>query len=75
MMNNLYINEGDMVWLENVSLPSATFARFQPQSVDFLEITNPKALYPSSHFYRILVVHEIPYAQNLRIKALNFGFQ
>ena len=46
MMNNLYINEGDMVWLENVSLPSATFAKFQPQSVDFLEITNPKALYP-----------------------------
>lgn len=44
MMDNLYIREGDMVWLENVSLPSATFAKFQPQSVDFLEITNPKAL-------------------------------
>ena len=55
MMNNLYINEGDMVWLENVSLPSATFAKFQPQSVDFLEITNPKALYPpSSHYLAII---------------------
>ena len=44
-----------MVWLENVSLPSATFAKFQPQSVDFLEITNPKALYPSTHYLAIVV--------------------
>ena len=41
-----------MVWLENVNLPSATFAKFQPQSVDFLEITNPKALYP--YYYCML---------------------
>ena len=56
MMANLYIREGDMVWLENVNLPSATFAKFQPQSVDFLEITNPKALYP--YYYIIMCIKE-----------------
>ncbi|XP_069134813.1 ubiquitin recognition factor in ER-associated degradation protein 1-like isoform X1 [Argopecten irradians] len=44
MMKNLLLNEGDMVTVENVSLKVATFARFQPQSVDFLDITNPKAV-------------------------------
>ena len=34
-----------MVWLENVSLPNVTFPKFQPQSVDFLEITNLKIHY------------------------------
>lgn len=46
MMNNIYIQEGDLVWVENVTLPLATFAKFQPQTVDFLDITDPKAVYP-----------------------------
>ena len=33
-----------MIQVENASLPVATFSKFQPQSVDFLDITNPKAV-------------------------------
>ena len=46
MMNQLYIREGDIVVVKNVSLQLATFSKFQPQTVDFLDITNPKAVYP-----------------------------
>lgn len=30
--------------IKNVSLPKATFVKFRPQSVDFLDITNPRAV-------------------------------
>jgi ubiquitin fusion degradation protein 1 len=46
MMTNLLLEEGSLVQLENVSLPVATFAKFEPQSMDFLDISNPKAVYP-----------------------------
>ena len=48
MMKNLLLEEGDIVSIESVSLPAATFAKFQPQSVDFLDITNPKAVLENS---------------------------
>ncbi|XP_074641916.1 ubiquitin recognition factor in ER-associated degradation protein 1-like isoform X2 [Tubulanus polymorphus] len=44
MMRNLLLEEGGLVQLESVSLPIATFAKFQPQSTEFLDITNPKAV-------------------------------
>lgn len=44
MLRNLLLNEGAFVNIESASLPLATFSKFQPQSVDFLEITNPKAV-------------------------------
>ncbi|KAK7462006.1 hypothetical protein BaRGS_00037524 [Batillaria attramentaria] len=44
MMRNLLLDEGGLVQVENVSLSVATFAKFQPQSPDFLDITNPKAV-------------------------------
>ncbi|XP_076453007.1 ubiquitin recognition factor in ER-associated degradation protein 1-like [Babylonia areolata] len=44
MLRNLLLDEGDLVQVENVSLSVATFAKFQPQSPDFLDITNPKAV-------------------------------
>ncbi|XP_046360178.1 ubiquitin recognition factor in ER-associated degradation protein 1-like [Haliotis rufescens] len=44
MMRNLLLDEGGLIQIENVSLSVATFAKFQPQSVDFLDITNPKAV-------------------------------
>ncbi|CAC5400370.1 UFD1 [Mytilus coruscus] len=44
MMRNLLLNEGDLVEVENVSLKVATFTKFQPQSVDFLDIIYPKAM-------------------------------
>jgi ubiquitin fusion degradation protein 1 len=44
MMRNLLFDENDFVQVEYISLPIAKFAKFQPQSVDFLEISNPKAV-------------------------------
>lgn len=44
MMQNLLIEEGALVTVTNVSLPKATFVKLQPQSVDFLEISNPRAV-------------------------------
>lgn len=38
------LNEGDEVDVESVTLPIATFSKFQPLSSDFLDITNPKAV-------------------------------
>lgn len=48
MMRNLLLDEGHLVQIENVTLPVATFSRFQPQSPDFLDITNPKAVLENS---------------------------
>lgn len=44
MMRYLLLDEGDMINIENVSLPVATYSKFQPHSSDFLDITNPKAV-------------------------------
>ena len=44
MMKNLLVKEGEVIKVEYVKLPIATFAKFQPQSVDFLDISNPKAV-------------------------------
>jgi len=44
MMQNLLIEEGSLLTVRNVSLPKATFVKLQPQSVDFLEISNPRAV-------------------------------
>ncbi|XP_013184240.2 ubiquitin fusion degradation protein 1 homolog isoform X1 [Amyelois transitella] len=44
MMANLVLEEGALLQIESVSLPVATFSKFQPLSEDFLDITNPKAV-------------------------------
>ncbi len=44
MMQNLLIEEGSVITVTNVSLPKATLIKLQPQSVDFLEISNPRAV-------------------------------
>eukprot|EP00550_Attheya_septentrionalis_P003246 CAMPEP_0198288108 /NCGR_PEP_ID=MMETSP1449-20131203/6728_1 /TAXON_ID=420275 /ORGANISM="Attheya septentrionalis, Strain CCMP2084" /LENGTH=421 /DNA_ID=CAMNT_0043986211 /DNA_START=94 /DNA_END=1362 /DNA_ORIENTATION=+ len=44
MMQNLLIEEGALITVTNVSLPKATYVKLQPQHVDFLEITNPRAV-------------------------------
>ena len=46
MMRNLLLEEGGLLQVQSASLPVASYAKFQPQSVDFLDITNPKAVYP-----------------------------
>ncbi|CAF0820453.1 unnamed protein product [Didymodactylos carnosus] len=44
IMRHLLLEEGEPVECEYVTLPTARFVRFQPQSKDFLDITNPKAV-------------------------------
>lgn len=52
MMRNLLMEEGEVVHVENVSLKIGTFAKFQPQTSDFHDISNPKAVLENSlrHF-------------------------
>ena len=40
----LFIISGGLLQVESASLPVATFAKFQPHSTDFLDMTNPKAV-------------------------------
>ena len=56
MMNQLCIQDNDIITVQNVSLPLATYSKFQPQTVDFLDIHNPKAVYPT-------VYHNLFYVQ------------
>uniref|UniRef100_A0A6A7FRM7 Ubiquitin fusion degradation protein 1 homolog n=1 Tax=Hirondellea gigas TaxID=1518452 RepID=A0A6A7FRM7_9CRUS len=44
MMRNLLLDEGDSVQVQSVSVPVATFSKFEPQNVEFLDISNPKAV-------------------------------
>lgn len=44
MFRNLKLTEGDYVAVDSVALKVASFAKFQPQSTDFLDISNPKAV-------------------------------
>ncbi|CAD5226004.1 unnamed protein product [Bursaphelenchus xylophilus] len=44
MMEQLKLDEGDMCLIEYTRLPSATYAKFKPQSTEFLNISNPKAV-------------------------------
>lgn len=48
MMKNLLLKEGEIIQVQYTNLGIAKFAKFQPQSVDFLEITNPKAVLENS---------------------------
>lgn len=43
-MTNLLLEEGGIIDLESISLPVAAYVKIQPQSVDFLDISNPKAV-------------------------------
>lgn len=44
MMQNLMLAEGSIINVKNVSLPKATFVKLRPQSSEFLEISNPRAV-------------------------------
>jgi ubiquitin fusion degradation protein 1 len=44
MMQNLLLEEGGIITVTNISLPKATFVKLQPQHVDFLEISNHRAV-------------------------------
>ncbi|KAK3751781.1 hypothetical protein QZH41_013245 [Actinostola sp. cb2023] len=65
MMRNMLLEEGAFLEVESASLPVASFAKFQPQSCDFLDITNPKAVYPFS------VIGNRNYAVSVKKSACN----
>ncbi|KAF8947460.1 ubiquitin fusion degradation protein [Haplosporangium gracile] len=44
MMKTLALSEGDLVTAKSVGLPLGSFVKIQPQSVDFLDISDPKAV-------------------------------
>jgi ubiquitin fusion degradation protein 1 len=44
LMQNLLVPEGGMITIRNANLPKGTYVKFQPQSSDFLAISNPKAV-------------------------------
>lgn len=44
LMQNLLVSEGGMITIRNANLPKGTFVKFQPQTSDFIKISNPKAV-------------------------------
>lgn len=48
MMQTLQLNEGDPVRLTGTELPKGKFVKLQAQSVDFLQVSDPKAVYVNS---------------------------
>jgi len=50
MMQLLLLEEGEMLVVENVSLPQGTFVKFQPHESAFMETSNPKAMCVISPF-------------------------
>ncbi|WKY03981.1 hypothetical protein Q1695_005175 [Nippostrongylus brasiliensis] len=44
MMKQLRMEEGADVRVDSVTLPSATYAKLKPQSLEFLNISNPRAV-------------------------------
>ncbi|KAE9613890.1 putative ubiquitin fusion degradation protein Ufd1 [Lupinus albus] len=44
MMENMLLQEGDVVRVKNVTLPKGTYVKLQPHTMDFLDISNPKAI-------------------------------
>uniref|UniRef100_A0A7S2RPA4 Uncharacterized protein n=1 Tax=Mucochytrium quahogii TaxID=96639 RepID=A0A7S2RPA4_9STRA len=48
IMHNLGVEEGGIISVKNVTLPLAQFIKFQPMTVDFLDISNPKAVLEST---------------------------
>ena len=43
-MIQLGLNDGDQIRVESATLARATFAKLKPMSLEFLNITNPKAV-------------------------------
>ncbi|OLL24824.1 Ubiquitin fusion degradation protein 1 [Neolecta irregularis DAH-3] len=44
MMNTLLLEQGDLLTVKSTDLPRASYVKIQPQSTDFLEISDPKAV-------------------------------
>ncbi|XXG75226.1 hypothetical protein AAC387_Pa07g3781 [Persea americana] len=44
MMENMLLQEGDIVKVKNATLSKGTYVKLQPHTMDFLDISNPKAI-------------------------------
>lgn len=44
MMENMHLKEGELVLLQNKTLPKGTHVKLQPHTMDFLDIPDPKAM-------------------------------
>jgi ubiquitin fusion degradation protein 1 len=44
MMKHLQVDDGEIIKIKSVNLQKGTFLKIQPQSVDFLDISDPKAV-------------------------------
>ncbi|CAG8525659.1 7876_t:CDS:2 [Ambispora gerdemannii] len=44
MMQTLLLEQGDIIEIKNSTLPLGNFVKIQPQSVEFLDISDPKAV-------------------------------
>ncbi|KAL6178668.1 hypothetical protein ACLB2K_050186 [Fragaria x ananassa] len=44
MMENMHLKEGELVLLQNKTLPKGTHVKLQPLTMDFLDIPDPKAM-------------------------------
>lgn len=44
MMQQLMLAEGDMINIKSASLPLGKFVKIQPQTADFLDVSNPRAI-------------------------------
>ncbi|XP_035538841.1 ubiquitin fusion degradation protein 1 homolog isoform X1 [Juglans regia] len=45
MIENMLLQEGDIVRVKNMTLPKGTYVKLQPHTKDFLDISNPKAIW------------------------------
>ena len=43
MMENLRLNEGDIIHLRSATIQKGSYVKLQPQTTDFIKISNPKA--------------------------------
>jgi len=44
MMENMHLNEGDIVHLRSATIQKGSFVKLQPQTTDFIKLSNPKAV-------------------------------
>ena len=65
-MENLALGENDIVRLRSCSLPKASYVKLQPETKDFLDITNPKAVYV------YVITHAAPRHANGNEQKQNF---
>jgi ubiquitin fusion degradation protein 1 len=48
MMISLGLEEGELIAVSNKHLPQGKFVKIEPQSVEFLNISDPKAVYETT---------------------------